>query len=429
MPIFTYEALNEAGQPQKGEVSAGSSEEAISRIRSQGYFPTSVREQKFRKARVREAAAVQADTGGKKKWSEFTISIGRVDSKTLTMVTRQLSTLQDAGLPILRSLSILEQQQRPGLLKNILHEVHEDVSGGSTLSDAMAKHPRAFNKLYTKMVAAGEVGGVLDQILKRLADFMEKASKLKDRVKGAMVYPSVVMSVACVILMGIMIFIVPSFEKIFKDFRAELPEMTVKLIAISRWLAGSLYPSQTIPGVVYVLMSPVLVFVGLKMARKTEVGRRVLDTVLLHLPVIGKLVSRTTIARFSRTLGTLINAGVPILDAILITRDTSSNYVYHKALQNVHDSVRQGESFAEPLRKSGACDVMVTNMIDVGEESGELDKMLLKIADNYDEEVDNLVNNLVSMLEPLLILFLGVSVGLMVIALFLPMVSLIESVK
>lgn len=429
MPTFVYEALNETGQPRKGEVTAATGEEAISKIRSRGYFPSSVREQKVKKSRSRSGASKQASTGrSAKNWGQISITIGGVNSKTLTAFTRQLSTLQDAGLPILRSISVLEQQQKPGLLKNILHEVHEDVSGGMTLSDAMARHPKAFDKLYTKMIAAGEVGGVLDQILQRLADFLEKAAKLKRRVIGAMIYPTVVLSVAALIVMGIMVFIVPKFEQIFADFDAELPGLTTTLINGSSWMAGRLYPGQWMPGVVYVAAAPILIVIGLKLARKSHVGRSILDTVLLKLPIVGGLTSKGIIARFTRTLGTLIGAGVPILDAILVTRDTASNHVYQRALGQVHDSVRQGESFSEPLRTSKACDTIVVSMIDVGEQSGELDKMLLKIADNYDDQVDANVAAMVSLLEPIMIVTLGGIVGFIVIALFLPLVTLIQSI-
>lgn len=431
MPTFVYEALNEAGQPRKGEVTASNSEDAIAKIRSRGYFPSSVREQKtkLRKSSARRVAAPQVTSStGRKKWSQITITIGGVSSKHLTAFTRQLSTLQDAGLPILRSLSVLEQQQKPGLLKNVLHEVHEDVSGGMTLSDAMARHPKAFDRLYTKMIAAGEVGGVLEVILQRLAEFLEKAAKLKRRVVGAMIYPTVVLSVAVLIVMGIMILIVPEFQKIFEDFNTELPGLTTALINTSSWIGGRLYPDQMVPGFVYVLALPVVMVVGLKLARKTAAGRSVLDMLVLRLPVLGPLVSKGTIARFTRTLGTLISTGVPILDAILITRDTTLNEVYRRALHRVHDSVRQGDSFAQPLRESGTCDAIVVNMIDVGEQSGDLDKMLLKIADNYDDQVDTSVAAMVSLLEPILVVLLGGIVGFIVVALFMPLVSLIQSV-
>ncbi len=423
MPTYVYEALNEAGKPERSTIVAANSEDAIARIRSKGLFPTSVREQKVKK---KTGSAKAGGKGKKKSMNEITITIGGVSKKLLTTFTRQLSTLQDAGLPILRSLQILQEQQKPGLLKNALRGVHEDVSGGATLADAMAKHPKAFDKLYTKMIAAGEIGGVLDLILQRLAEFMEKAAKLKKRIIGAMIYPSVVISVAGLIVTGIMVFIVPKFEKIFEDFDTELPAVTTILMNTSRWMAGSLQ-GQIIPGLVWILCSPIVIFFGIKLLRKTAMGKLVVDKVLLLIPVVGKLAAKATIARFTRTLGTLIHAGVPILDALIITRDTTGNEVYRKALGAVHESVRQGDSFAEPLRKSRVCDSIVVNMIDVGEETGDLDKMLLKIADNYDEEVDVMVASLVSLLEPIMVVVLGGAVGGIVIALFMPLVKLITS--
>jgi len=427
MPTFQYEAVNESGQTQKGTVNAKTSEEAISRIRADKLFPRWVREQKVKRGKTAAARAEAPETAKKKKKGEFSMTIGGVKQKPLTAFTRQLSTLQDAGLPILRSLAILEQQQKPGLLKNILGEVHNDVSGGATLSEAMGKHPKAFDKLYSKMIAAGEVGGVLDQILERLAEFMEKAARLKARIKSAMIYPVVVISVAVIIVSGIMILIIPKFEDIFSDFDTTLPGLTMFLISASKWMAGT-HEGQSLPGAVVVGLSPFIIFFSIKLLRKTDGGRLVLDTIALNLPVIGALVGKTSVAKFTRTLGTLIRAGVPILDAILITRDTSGSAVYQKALTGVHDSVRQGESFAEPLRKAKVCDSIVTNMIDVGEETGDLDKMLAKVADNYDEEVDTLVAGLVSLLEPVMVVVLGGIVGVIVVSLFLPLVKLMESV-
>ena len=426
MPTFQFEAVNETGQTQKGSINARTSEEAIARIRSDKMFPRWVREQKAKRGRS-GAEAGGATTAKKKKGKELTITIGGVRLKALTAFTRQLSTLQDAGLPILRSLAILEQQQKPGLLKNILSEVHEDVSGGATLSEAMGKHPKAFDKLYAKMIAAGEVGGVLDQILQRLAEFMEKAAKLKRRIVSAMIYPVVVISVAVLIVTGIMIFIVPKFEEIFTDFDTQLPILTTLLMTASKWTGGTL-EGQTIPGWILIIFSPFLILILIRLIRKTNGGKMTLDTGILYVPVVGKLVGKSAVAKFTRTLGTLIRAGVPILDAIIITRDTSGNAVYQKALTSVHDSVRQGESFAEPLRKAKVCDSIVTNMIDVGEETGDLDKMLIKVADNYDEEVDVMVAGLVSLLEPLMVVALGGIVGFIVIALFLPLVALIQGV-
>jgi type IV pilus assembly protein PilC len=384
-----------------------------------------VREQKVKAPKSKVAA--QAGKASKKKMTEITISIGGVGQKQLTTFTRQLSTLQDAGLPILRSLAILEQQQKPGLLKNTLRAVHEDVSGGATLSDAMAKHPKAFDRLYCKMIAAGEIGGVLDLILQRLAEFMEKAAKLKRKIIGAMIYPAVVVGVAGLIVTAIMVFIVPKFEKIFEDFDTELPALTKFLMFTAAWMGGYATPDQMIPGLVWIIFSPIIFFFTIKLIRKTTAGKAVLDAVFLKLPVAGKLAAKSTIARATRTLGTLINAGVPILDALTITRETTANFIYARAFGQVHDSVRQGESFAEPLRQARVCDAIVVNMIDVGEETGDLDKMLLKIADNYDEEVDVMVASLVSLLEPIMVVVLGGIVGFIVIALFLPLVKLITS--
>jgi len=419
MATYTYEALNAAGKPQKGTIEAGSSDEAISKIKSQGFFPTDVREQKVNRS---AAAGEEVSVKKKRKGTGF----GVVSPKQLTLFTRQLSTLQDAGLPLLRSLQILESQMKPGRLKNVLTDVCDEVEGGTSLSEAMAKHPGVFNQLYTKMVAAGEVGGVLDLILQRLAEFMEKAQRLKRRIKGAMVYPVVVVVVAISILTFIMLFIIPKFEEIFQDFGVSLPALTVWLIETSRWMAGT-QPEQGVAGWMIVVPSPIIAWIFWKLIRKAGPGKALTDTLLLWTPIVGNLVRKTTIARFTRTLGTLISAGVPILEAVTITAETSGNYVFEKALKKVHDSIREGESFAEPLRASKTCDGIVVNMIDVGEETGELDAMLMKIADNYDDEVDVAVASLVSLLEPLMVVVIGGIVGTIVIAMFLPMVEMINS--
>jgi type IV pilus assembly protein PilC len=424
MATFAYEALNAAGKPQKGTIDAATTEEAIQRIKTQGYFPTAVREQKVKKA---ETGGGAAGAKGKKK-KKGGMGFGGVGEKQMTTFTRQLSTLQDAGLPLLRSLQILESQLKPGKLKNILIGVCEEVEGGSSLSEAMAKYPKAFDRLYTKMVNAGEIGGVLDIILQRLAEFMEKSQRLKRKIKSAMVYPVVVIGIASLILTGIMVFIIPKFEAIFTDFGVALPWLTLKLITTSRWFAGG-NPGQQIPGAIIALPMPFLLWFAWKLIRKAGPGRAITDKMLLITPVFGNLIRKTTIARFTRTLGTLISAGVPILEAIKITGETSGNYVYEKALQKVHDSIREGEGFAGPLRQSKTCDAIVVNMIDVGEETGELDAMLLKIADNYDEEVDVAVASLVSLLEPLMVVVLGVVVGTIVVAMFLPLVAMIESLQ
>ncbi len=415
MPTFSFEAMNQAGEAVKDEVEAASSEDALARIRAMGYFPTRIRQKGGKKKPA-------VGGGTKKKKAAGAGGFGGVSSKVITQFTRQLSTLQDAGLPILRSLRILEQQQKPGLMKNILRQVADDVEGGSTLSEAFAKHPKAFNRLYVNMVAAGETGGVLDVILLRLAEFMEKAQRLKRKVVGAMIYPIVVILFAVGIVSGIMITVVPKFKDIFIDFNVPLPGVTVLLISISDWFVKSY-------GWAYVLLSPLGFILLLKLLKQAKGGRMVVDTVTLKLPILGQILEKTAVARFTRTLGTLINAGVPILEAINITKETAGNEVYAKALGNVHDRIREGDSFASPLRAAKVCDGIVVNMIDVGEETGELDKMLIKVADNYDEEVETLVGGLVSLLEPVMVVILGLMVGFIVVALFMPLVSLISSVS
>ncbi len=408
--------MNSSGQEVKDEVEATSSEEAIAKIRSKGFFPTKVRE-KAAKKKVQKKGA-EALT----KRRKMPFAIGGVPRKQLVTFTRQLSTLQDAGLPILRSLQILEQQQRPGLLKSIIGGVADEVEGGGTLSDAMAQYPKAFDKLYVNMINAGEAGGVLDIILSRLADFMEKAAKLKKKVIGAMIYPAVVISIAVAIVSMIMVFVIPKFKQIFLDFNTELPGVTKVLLGVSEWFAQDY-------GWAYVLFAPVGFILLIKLIRLSNGGRYAVDLVKLKIPILGSILSKTAIARFTRTLGTLISAGVPILDAINITKETCGNEVYSRALLKVHDAIREGESMADPLRATKVCDAIVVNMVDVGEETGDLDKMLMKVADNYDSDVDVLVGSLISILEPVMVVVLGVIVGFIVIALFAPMISLIQTVS
>ncbi len=414
MSTFAYEAMNQAGQQVKDEIDAASSEDALAKIRNLGYFPT----------RIREKGGAKLKTAAAKKKQGAGFMIGRINQKIITQITRQLSTLQDAGLPILRSLHILEEQQRPGAMKNILRAMGEDIEGGSTLSEACAKHPKAFNRLYVNMVAAGETGGVLDVILQRLAEFMEKAQKLKRKIMGAMVYPIVVVSFSLCIVSGIMIVVIPKFKAIFLDFDVILPGATLLLMGTSDW-----FVLGRPPGWAVLLASPFIFMVLYKLIRSSKGGRYVVDFVALKLPVFGNLVEKNAVSRFSRTLGTLISAGVPILEAVNITRDTSGNEVYVRAMDAVHDSIREGESIAGPLRAAKVCDGLVTNMIDVGEETGELDKMLLKVADNYEEEIDVAVASLVSLLEPLMVVVLGGIVGFIVVALFMPLVQLISNVS
>ena len=414
MATFAYEAMNQAGQEVKDEIDAASSEDALAKIRNLGYFPTRIRE--------KGGGRAKAATGAKSKGTGF--AIGKVPTKQITQITRQLSTLQDAGLPILRSLNILQDQQKPGLLKNILRAVAEEIESGSTLSEACAKHPKAFNRLYVNMVAAGETGGVLDVILSRLADFMEKAQKLKSKIMGAMIYPAVIVGFALTIVTGIMIIVIPKFKEIFVDFDVTLPGVTLVLMGVSDW-----FVEGTPPGWMVVIFGPFIGMALFKLIRSSQGGRYVTDYAGMKTPVLGTLLQKSSVARFTRTLGTLIAAGVPILEAIKITKETSGNEVYARALEKVHDAIREGESFASPLRTSNVVDGLVVNMIDVGEETGELDKMLLKIADNYEEEMDVAVAALVSLLEPIMVVCLGGLVGFIVVALFMPLVQLISSVS
>lgn len=424
MATFQYEAMNASGQEVKDEVEANTSEDAITKIRNLGYFPTKVRQKGGAKRQPTAAGAAPKRRSG---------GMGGVSKKQLTQFTRQLSTLMDAGLPILRSLRILEQQQKPGPLRVTLRHVSDDVEGGATLSEAMARYPKAFDRLYSNMIAAGEAGGVLDIILQRLADFMEKSQRLKRKIIGAMIYPICVISFAMLIVSGIIYFVVPKFKVIFVDFDAELPGPTVFLLALSDWMVGKteiapgVYENMVIPGWAIVIGSPIISIVAYKVIRQFQGGRFFTDVVKLKIPIVGSILTKGAVSRFTRTLGTLISAGVPILEAITITKDTSGNEVYVRALGRVHDSIREGDSFANPLRAAKVVDSIVVNMVDVGEETGELDKMLIKIADNYDDEVETMVAGLVSLLEPVMVIALGCIIGFIVVSLFLPMVSLINS--
>lgn len=413
MPVFQYVALDSQGVEVKDEIEALSEKEAISKIRNMGYFPTKVRSKTATKGTGKAAARTTRRRG----------ATGRVKVKYVTQFARQLSTLQDAGLPILRSLRILQEQQKSGNFKRIIGYVADDIEGGSTLSEAMAKYYRAFDRLFVNMVAAGETGGVLDLILSRIADFKEKAIRLKGRVKSAMIYPCVVLSAAFLILLGLMKFVIPSFKTVLEEMvEGQLNPVTTTVLGISNWIAYRY-------GWAVMISIPVIIIIILKMVRRFRTGRLVLDTIQLRLPVVGQISSKVSITRWTRTLGTLISAGVPILDALNVTRETAGNEVYANMLGTIHNSIRQGDTFAGPLRQSKTVDLLVTNMVAVGEETGDLDKMLLKVADNYDEQVDVLVGGLMSMLEPIMIITLGGIVMTIVLAVFLPMIQVIQSLS
>jgi type IV pilus assembly protein PilC len=412
MPTFKFEAMDTTGGEVKDSVEAASEEEAQQKIRQMGYFVT----------RLTEVAAKKKEKkkGQKKRKKGKVFTLGGVNNKLLVTFTRQFSTLQDAGLPVLRSLKILEGQMKPGVLKNALIDVVDDVESGSTLSEAFAKHPKCFDKLYVNMVKAGEAGGALEVILKRLAEFKEKAQSLARRIKGAMVYPIVVITVAMAILTFIMIFIIPKFEKIFADFKIKLPWITEQLIATSRWFVKYWY---VLP------LFPVSWWLLIKLIRLNKTGNYILDRIKLFIPVMGNIIEKSVVARTTRTLGTLISSGVPILEALTIVRETSMNAVFEGMYQRVYESIREGETIAQPMKESRLVDDMVVNMIDVGEETGDLDSMLNKIADVYDEEVDVLVEALISLLEPIMIVILGFIVGTIVIAMFMPLLALLEGLS
>ncbi len=414
MATYKFEAMDTSGGEVKDSVEAATEEEAQQKIRQMGYFVTRLTEVVTKKKKDKSKKADARRKKGK------VMTIGGVSTKQLVTFTRQFSTLQDAGLPVLRSLKILEGQMKPGSLKNALIDVVDDVESGSTLSEAFGKHPKCFDRLYVNMVKAGEAGGALEVILRRLAEFKEKAQSLARRIKGAMVYPCVVIFVAVAILSFIMIFIIPKFEKIFEDFRMKLPWITEMLIATSRWFVRFWY---VLP------LFPVAIWLLLKLIRLNRAGAYILDKIKLSLPVSGQIVEKTVVARTMRTLGTLIASGVPILEALSIVRETSMNVVFEECYQRVYESIREGETIAQPMKESRLVDDMVVNMIDVGEETGDLDTMLNKIAEVYDEEVDVLVESLISLLEPIMIVVLGFIVGTIVIALFMPLLALLEGLS
>ncbi len=376
------------------------------------------------------------------KTSAGTASAGtsrvRVSDKTLTQFTSNLAVLQDAGLPIVRSLKILEGQTKVGPFKKVLAAVHEDVESGSSLSEAMAKHPGVYDPLYTNMVKAGEAGGILDTILLRLSEFKEKSQRLKTKIQGALVYPIVVTLVAAGLLTFITVFVVPKFKEVFASIPGpggrplELPALTRFVLGFAEWmLPGSRFmlPDDSGKGwgVVWIPLVLVAIFIAIKTAVRTPGGREFFDRIKLKAPLFGPVTKMSLVARFSRTLGTLLSSGVPILDALSIVKGSIANVILQGAIQKVYDSIKEGENMAEPLGKSGIFDDMVVNMIDVGEETGELDKMLIRIADNYDQQVDVRLQALVSILEPTLIVLMGVAVGMIVFAIFLPMLQLVQN--
>jgi len=427
MPKFNYVAMDSRGKETKGTLEVANQNEAIGRIKEMGFFPTKVVEDKGGPAQgaAKKTAAKSGKKGGGVNLN-FQIKIpglsGRVKSKVLTTFTRQLATLVQAGLPLLRGLRVLQKQERNATLKGILGDLSVSIEGGSTFSEALAQHPKVFNRLFINMVKAGEIGGVLEVVLKRLSEFMEKAQKIKGKVIAAMFYPCAVLVVATAIMGVLMVMVIPKFKEIFEGTLGggrKLPAFTDFVLGISTAI------KDHIGRTLLEILSVVVVF---NVFIRTKFGRKLWDKFKLVVPVLGPVVSKVAIARFTRTLGTLISSGVPILQALTIVKETSGNVIVGNAVTLIHESVKEGETITAPLEASGVFPPMVISMVDVGEQTGALPEMLMKIADNYEEEVDNAVAAMTSLLEPIMIVILAVIVGSIVIAMFLPLIDLMENV-
>jgi type IV pilus assembly protein PilC len=427
MPTFNYVAMDSRGKETKGTLDVSNQNEAISRLKEMGYFPTKVVEADKTKPKADKKGKPKPAAGGKggAKKGLGTINIkipglgGRVKPKVLTTFTRQLATLVDAGLPLLRGLRVLERQERNPTLRGVIGDLGTSIESGSTFSESLAQHPKIFNRLFINMVKAGELGGVLEVVLNRLAEFMEKAEKIKGKVVAAMFYPSAVIVVAVSILAILMVFVIPKFEQIFIDMLEgkPLPAFTEFILEISRTVSNHF---------IITLMVLAGVYIGFKLFLKLKFGRKLFDRLKLNFPILGPVVSKVAISRFARTLGTLVSSGVPILQALTIVRETSGNVIVSEAVAFVHESVKEGETITAPLDESKVFPPMVISMVDVGEQTGALPEMLMKIADTYDDEVDNAVAAMTSLLEPIMIVVLAVIVGSIVIALFLPLITLID---
>lgn len=428
MPKFSYKALDSKGGESKGVLEVGSQNEAISRIKEMGLYPMNIVEVDKVKEKGASKGGAKAKGKGKgkakSKGKGINITIpgmGGVKSKVLTTFTRQLATLIDAGLPLLRGLRVLEKQERHPVLKRVIEELAISIEGGSTFSEALAQHPKVFNRLFINMVKAGELGGVLEVVLNRLAEFMEKAQKIKGKVIAAMFYPVAVLIVAVAILIVLMVFVIPKFREVFEGLGdgRPLPKFTLIVMGMSEMVKDH---------IILTTLSLVGVFVAFRLLLKTQLGRRLWDKFKLKVPAMGPVVSKVAIARFTRTLGTLVSSGVPILQALTIVKETSGNVIIANAIGAVHESVKEGETITAPLESSAVFPPMVISMVDVGEQTGALPEMLLKIADNYDDEVDNAVAAMTSLLEPIMIVCLAVIVGSIVIAMFLPLIDLMNNI-
>jgi type IV pilus assembly protein PilC len=399
MPVFSYTGRTRGGQTIAGEIEAGSREAVVARLRAQQVIATSVR------AKAREINIQLFGSG--------------VTEKEIVIFTRQFATMIDAGLPLVQCLEILASQQENKVFKKVLVEIRQSVEGGSTFAAALKQHPKVFTSLYANMVEAGEAGGILDTILNRLAQYMEKAMALKKKVKSAMIYPSTIITVAVAVVIFLLVFVIPTFKAMFEGFGASLPLPTVIILEASRIVRAYF---------LYGVAAVVAALFGLRTWYRTAAGRTAVDGFLLKAPVVGILIRKVAVAKFTRTLGTLISSGVAILDGLDITARTAGNKIIEQAVLRTRASIAEGKTIAEPLKASGVFPPMVVQMISVGEQTGALDAMLAKIADFYDEEVDSSVANLTSLLEPMLMVFLGIVIGGVVIAMYLPIFKLVTVV-
>jgi len=400
MAIYKWEGKTLKGLVKKGEMEAPNETAIRIHLRQQNVIPTRI---------LSKGTSINISLPFGKK----------VKQRSVAIFTRQLATMIDAGLPLVQSLDILSSQQEHKVFKNVIREIREDVEGGSTFAGALKKHPATFNDLYTNLVVAGEEGGILDTILTRLASYIEKAEALKKKVKSALVYPSTIIGVAVIVVMILMIFVIPVFESMFKSAGQNLPLPTLIVMTLSKLIKK--YVLIVIPGLI-------LIFYLLRKYHQTDNGKAVIDRIILKLPVFGLLFKKIAVARFSRTLGTLVSSGVPILDGLNIVSRASGNRTVETAIMNARQSIREGETIAEPLGRSGIFPPMVIQMISVGESTGALDSMLSKIAEFYEEEVDVMVANMTSLMEPFLMVFLGVVIGGIVISMYLPIFQIASAV-
>lgn len=434
MPKFSYIAIESAsGKDKKGTIESASAEQAAIDLKGMGLLPTAVTPLAGSSAKPAAKGAKggttaangaffpREETKAKKKGAPF--KFGKVISNSgLAVFTRQLSTLVNAGMPILRSLETLARQEKNLSFKYVLEQISETIKSGGTFSDGLLQHPKVFDRLYINMVKAGEAGGVLGTVLDRLARFMEKAEKIKGKVKAAMTYPVIIAGVAVLIVSALMVFVIPKFQEIFDGLLKgeRLPLLTEAVIGVSNFMKNNILATiGIVAGLIF----------GYKMFAKTKTGKVAFDWLQINIPAFGPLFLKASVGRFTRTLGTLLSSGVPILQALIITRDTSGNVHVATALNKVHDRVKEGEGVGKPLEATKIFPTMVTSMVEVGEETGALPEMLTRIADTYDEEVDNAVTSITSIIEPIMIVFMAVVVGTIVIALFLPLVKIIQTLS